>query len=147
MSVTRFLPIRHARAPLARAPTYLFLLSIQRKRMWKSRMRGGRASSSSALARSPLARLLARPLDILRIVGRQKNPATSAYDAAGIAYCLRRAKELKWRDKSTHRQYGLYRISFLYWHHFNLCISSSGPHVIQHSGEKQRGNYADNFQI
>ena len=69
--------------------------------MWKSRMREGegRASSSSALC-VPLARSASRHLAHCRPA--EKNPATSAYDAAGIAYCLFRAKELKWRAKSTH---------------------------------------------
>ena len=77
--------------------------------MEESHERG--AGSSSALARSPSPAHLHGLSTSCALSAARKNPATSAYDAAGIAYCLRRAKELKWRAKSTHEQHGLYRIS------------------------------------
>ena len=58
--------------------------------MCKSRREGGTDGPFPLRARVPRF-----PLAILRIVGRPKKPATSAYDAARISYCLRGAKALK----------------------------------------------------
>ena len=61
---------------------------------------GGESELEFRVVRSP--RPLGLSTSCALSAGRKKNPATSAYDAAGIAYCLFRAKELKWRAKSTH---------------------------------------------